>query len=134
MESLNTQVDKIADYAGTAIVFAILFAFAYVVGWITSKILHRVLKMERLEDIVIKYGAMRSKLWADTINFLVIYTKWFVVVGILTLSDISLITNEIYPFMNQLLCFIVLVILGLIVGGFISKFVRDVSMDFGWED
>ncbi|MFZ2455955.1 MAG: hypothetical protein WAX07_05725 [Candidatus Altiarchaeia archaeon] len=134
MESLNTQVDKIADYAGTAIVFAILFAFAYVVGWVTSKILHRVLKMERLEDIVIKYGAMRSKLWADTINFLVIYTKWFVVVGILTLSDISLITNEIYPFMNQLLCFIVLVILGLIVGGFISKFVRDVSMDFGWED
>ncbi len=36
--------------------------------------------------------------------------------------------------MNQLLWFIVLVIIGLIVGGFVSKFVRDISLDFGWED
>lgn len=134
MMSLNTQIDHIVDYAGTGIVLAILFVFAYLIGWIVSKVVSRILKFEKLEDIVIKYGAMRSKLWGDTINFLVFYTKWFVVVGILTLSDIPLITNGIYPFMNQLFWFIVLVILGLIIGGFVSKFIRDISMDFGWED
>lgn len=134
MMSLNTQIDRIVDYAGTGIVLAILFVFAYLIGWVISKVVSRILKFEKLEDIVIKYGAMRSKLWEDTINFLVFYTKWFVVVGILTLTDIPLITNGIYPFMNQLFWFIVLVILGLIIGGFVSKFIRDISMDFGWED
>jgi len=134
MESLSTQADRIVDYAGNVIVFAVLFVFAYVIGWIISKILHKLLMFERLEDFVVKYGAMRSKLWEGTINFLVLYTKWFVVVGVLTLSDIPLITYKIYPFMNQLFGFIILVILGLIMGGFISKFVRDLSMDFGWED
>lgn len=134
MMSLNTQIDRIVDYAGTGIVLAILFVFAYLIGGVISKVAYGVLKFEKLEDIVIKYGAMRSKLWGDTINFLVFYTKWFVVVGILTLSDIPLITNGIYPFMNQLFWFIVLVILGLIIGGFVSKFIRDISMDFGWEE
>lgn len=134
MMSLNTQIDRIVDYAGTGIVLAILFVFAYLIGWIVSKVVSRILKFEKLEDIVIKYGAMRSKLWEDTINFLTFYTKWFVVVGILTLTDIPLITHGIYPFMNQLFWFIVLVILGLIIGGFVSKFIRDISMDFGWED
>lgn len=134
MMSLNTQLDRIVDYAGTGIVLAILFVFAYLIGWIVSKVVSRILKFEKLEDIVIKYGTMGSKLWGDTINFLVFYTKWFVVVGILTLTDIPLITNGIYPFMNQLFWFIVLVILGLIIGGFVSKFIRDISMDFGWED
>jgi len=73
-------------------------------------------------------------MWADTINFLTLYAKWFIVISILTLSDIPLITSDIYPFMTQLLWFIVLVIVGLIVGGFFSKFVRDISLDFGWED
>jgi len=133
-ESLNTQISQIVDYAGAAIVFMILLIFAYIIGWLASKIIYRMLKFEKLEDVVIKYGAMRSKMWADTINFLTLYAKWFIVISILTLSDIPLITSDIYPFMTQLLWFIVLVIVGLIVGGFFSKFVRDISLDFGWED
>lgn len=70
MMSLNTQIDRIVDYAGTGIVLAILFVFAYLIGWVISKVAYRVLKFEKLEDIVIKYGAMRSKLWEDTVNFL----------------------------------------------------------------
>lgn len=134
IESLNAQIEKIIGYAGTAIVLAVLFVIAYAIGSIIANVLNRLLKSEKIEDSVIKYGAMRSKLWEHTADFLVFYLKWFVVVSILTLSDVSLITDDIYPFMNHLLWFVVLIILGLMVGGVISKFVRDMSMDFGWEE
>jgi len=134
MESLNIQIERIIGYAGTAIVIAVLFAFAYIIGLIISKVLHSILKSEKIEDFVLKYGVMRSKAWEHILGFLVFYVKWFIVVAILTLSNISLITDGLYPLMNNLLWFIVLVIIGLIIGGIVSKFIRDISMDFGWEE
>jgi len=45
-ESLNTQISQIVDYAGAAIVFMILLIFAYIIGWLASKIIYRMLKFE----------------------------------------------------------------------------------------
>jgi len=46
-ESLNTQISQIVDYAGAAIVFMILLIFAYIIGWLASKIIYRMLKIRK---------------------------------------------------------------------------------------
>lgn len=134
VESLNMQVDKIISYAGTIIVLLVLFVFAYAIGLIASRVLNRGLKLEKMEDFVIKQDIMRSRAWEHTGNFLTLYVKWFVVISLLTLSEISIITEGLYPFMTTLSWFILLFLVGLLVGGVLSKFIRDLSMDFGWEE
>jgi len=133
-ESISAQMGRIVEYAGTAIVVAILFLFAYVIGSVIAEALRRILKSNRIEDIVIKNGIMRSKAWEDTIKFLMFYVTWYTVISILTLTGSPLITGILYPLMNNLSGFLLLVLTGLIVGSMISKFIRDMSMDFGWED
>jgi hypothetical protein len=131
---LNIQISRIMDYSGIAVVFAVLFIFAYVIGTIAAETLRKILKYQKLEEFIVKYGILRTKAWGDATGFLVFYTKWYSIAFILTLSDITLITAQIYPFMHNLLGFIILIFLGLTIGGIASKFVRDISMDFGWED
>jgi hypothetical protein len=134
VESVNLQMTKIMDYSGAAIVFSVLFLFSYAIGFLLSEILRKILKFRSLEEFIVKYGVMRVKAWGDTISFLVIYARWFVTISILTLSDISLVTTYLYPLMYNLFGFIVLILVGLTLGGIASKFIRDVSMDFGWDE
>ncbi len=134
VELFNLQVARIMDYAEVCIVFAVLFAFAYAIGAVVAEALRKLLKYQKIEEFIVKYGVMRTKAWGDASGFIAFFIKWYVIASILTLSDVTLITAYFYPFMHNILGFTVLLLIGLTIGGIASKFVRDVSMDFGWED
>ncbi len=133
-DSLSLQISKVINYAGTVLVFLVLFLFAYVIGAVMAEVLRKVLKCHKLQEFILKYSIMRAKAWDDTINFLVFYTRWFIAVSLLTLSDIPLITLYLYPLMNNLFGLIILILVGLTLGGIVSRIIRDISIDFGWEE
>lgn len=133
-ELFRLQVDKIADYGELTISLLALFLSGYIFGITGERILKKILHIERVEDAIIKHGVMKSSAWERTINFLAFYVKWFITVMVLTLIDMPLITQKLYPFMSHLFWFILLLLLGLTIGGVASKFIKDFSMDFGWDE
>lgn len=134
VESISAQAEKMGEYSVTLILLVALFLLGYILGTFAAKVLQKMLRIERVEDAIIKYGVMKASAWERTINFFGVYVKWFVIVSMLTLSGVSLIVQKLYPFMNNLLWFIVVLVLGLIAGGVASKFIKDISMDFGWDE
>ncbi|MFH1402812.1 MAG: hypothetical protein ABIH11_00910 [Candidatus Altiarchaeota archaeon] len=111
----------------------ITLTVGYVVGLIVSNFVEALFSLKELERQFVRYGAMTSKLWGSIRSFIKHYIRWFVVALILTTTGLS-ISFTIYDFMTSLFWFIVLTILGLIIGGVVEKIVKDALDVMGTED
>lgn len=116
-----------------AIYLLVLFLAGYVLGLMVSSAFKKIFSLNDFENALVRYGAMTTKLWGSIRNFLAQYLKWFVTVLVLSYTQIGFIL-DITTFMSNLFWFILLTIVGLILGGVIFKVIRNALDSIGLED
>ncbi len=105
----------------------------YTLGLVVSSFIGALLSIKEFEKQLVRYGAMTSKMWGSIRSFIKHYIRWFVVALILTTTGLT-ITFSIYSFMTNLFWFIILTVIGLILGGVVEKTVKDAFDVVGIED
>lgn len=129
---VSTVTTAALTYIGLAIQIIILFLIGYIVGMVVSKLLQKVLGAAELEKTLVRYGATTSNLWASITEFVSQYIKWYIVVGALNVLEISVL-SYLLVFMSNLLWFIVLLVVGLMLGGIVFKVVKNGLVTVGVE-
>jgi len=125
-------VNTLLYHTAMALRFIFVFLIGYIFACIVSVVVKRILNVGELQKTLIKYGATTTKLWESTTNFVAQYLKWYITVMVLTTLTIPMI-NIVFVFMGNLLWFILLAILGLILGGVSYKLVRDTLDNLGFD-
>ncbi len=136
-ETLNIQVSKIIDKAIdigiTVFVFIVVSLLGYILGSIASIIVRKILMIERIQNTLVKYGAITSSMWASIVKFISLYMTVLVLTALLTVIELTIL-RELFYFIWNLFLFTVLVILGLLLGGVFYKFLRDALTTMGLEE
>ncbi len=118
-------------------VILILFILGYLIGsFIFSKLVRRILLMDKLQNQLISLGATTKPVWKGIVEFTSQYTLWLTVsfaltasVGLVPIFDIFF-TYVMIP----LTILISLVICGFLVGGILGKLTKDVLLTTGFEE
>jgi hypothetical protein len=138
-------LDSLRLIVGAAFALFAAFIVGYVFGHIISKVIEKVLKIGELQKTLVKYGAVTTHLWDSITNLLSLYIKWLIVVIALDKALIAVVayftnmptyTSFLTPFTDflvSLLFLIVLVIIGLLLGGFLYKITKDSLVAVGLE-
>lgn len=111
-----------------------IFIVGYVLGYIVSKALYKILRIGELQKTLVKYGAVTTNLWASITNFISQYSKWFITFFVLTTLDITIFEIFFYKFITPLTVFVVLAVSGLLIGGIIQKIIKDTLVSIGLEE
>jgi len=121
---MNQLTSGTLDYLGLALYVLVLFLAGYILGLLVANALKRVFSIPELENSLVRYGAMTTKLWGSIRHFLAQYLKWFITVLVLTTIEAPFVM-DIANFMGNLLWFILLTIAGLMLGGILFKVVKE---------
>ncbi|MFH1721680.1 MAG: hypothetical protein ABH950_03635 [Candidatus Altiarchaeota archaeon] len=145
-EILGVIKDLVLDYTLKGLIFFAILIGSYIIGFGISLVLRRVLLLKEWREALVKYGAMSSNLWESTVHFLSQYIKWFSFVFLLdfflvskTETAVSVaysfpVLHELLVLMGAILWFILLSIFGIMLGGVLSKFFKDVMKSIGFEE
>lgn len=109
-----------------------LAVVGYVLGYLVSNVIQRVLKRDELGDLLAGYGAATKEFWGSTVNFIAQYSKWYITVAVLSAINIGIITS-VLRFLTQIFWFIILAVVGLLLGGILQKFIKDAIIAVGIE-
>jgi hypothetical protein len=124
----------------------VAFIIGYIVGAIFIGPLKKILRIDKFEKVLVKYCTMTTKMWEEIVNFLGVYVKWLIVVAVLNYFMTEVVGGVpefeyggiqanplamLQAFMMNLLVFIVLGIVGLVIGGFFYRLIKDVFDGIG---
>ncbi len=123
------------------VAFALFAAFivSYIVGHIIAKVIEKLLKIGEFQKALVKYGAVTTHLWNSIISFLSQYVKWLVVIFALdwVLAAVAGTSGSVLTplsgFLTSLLFLVVLLVIGLLLGGFLHKITKDTLVAVGLE-
>jgi hypothetical protein len=124
---------------------------SYFMALFMSVTFKKIMVVREIEEFLIRYGAMTSKLWHQTAGFITQYLKWYLtfiiavigfdmVLNLMTSPAIALRLGEVAfidwvsDLLNGILWFIILTVAGLIAGGIVFKLVKEVMLGFGVEE
>jgi len=136
IDALITKIDyqSIVDNIILA-VFVVFFAvLGYFAGFIFSRIVIRVLAMKKLQNTLVKYGAITTELWNSIIGFVAEYVKWLTVLIVLDIVLQAVGIFVLFPISNfavRLFALILCTILGLLLGGIAYKIIKDFLIGVG---
>lgn len=109
-----------------------LAVVGYVLGLVVSDVLRRILRTQELENFLVRYGAATKELWGSIANFIAEYSKWFITIAVLSAIEINIITL-VFTFLKNILWFIVLAVIGLLLGGILQKLIKNALIAIGIE-
>lgn len=137
-----------------AIIFSFAVGFAF--GHLLRVIIQKILTNEKIEKVLVKYGAATTELWASMVNFVALYINILVAVLVVNmfipLFMSSFLTSDVFAstqyqadmisklpesmetlstFMVSLLFLIISVIGGIILGGIAYKITKDSLIGLG---
>jgi len=121
-------------YGQIAVSLILLFILGYIIGYVICNVLRRILSIGEITKNITLYSAMPASLWSSIVNFVSLYVKWLIVVFVINAGLINPTVEGLFAFMTNLLWFIVLAVVGLIIGGLFYKFVRDGLHAIGFEE
>ena len=127
-------VSGVTDVVWLVLQFVGVFIVGYILGYIVSKALYRILCIGELQKTLVKYGAVTTNLWTSIANFISQYLKWFITFFVLTTLDIEIFRIFFYKFITPLTVFVVLAISGLLIGGIVQKIIKDTLVSIGLEE
>ncbi len=108
----------------------------FLLGSVVSLIVQSLAKTKKLEQVLVKYGAVTSELWDSMINFITEYLKWLIVLlsvnTVFVSYDIVLVT-QLSVFLMKLFALIVSTALGMLLGGVVFKITKDFLISVGLE-
>ncbi|MBD3262096.1 MAG: hypothetical protein GF334_10605 [Candidatus Altiarchaeales archaeon] len=130
---INRITDQTLSVLGMVFTFIVLFIGGYFIGLLVSSAIKRVFSLKEIENSLVRYGAMTTKLWGSVTHFFALYFKWFITVMILTATGFPLV-SELFFFMRDLLGFLVFGLIGLLLGGVLNKLVKEILSSLGVEE
>lgn len=142
--TVNEMIGFLRYYGFVAFALFAAFIVSYVVGHIVSRVIEKLLKIGELQKTLVKYGAVTTNLWDSITSFFSQYIKWLVVVLGLDWALIEVagrvvdgkavsILTPLSDFLISLLFLIVLLVIGLLLGGFLHKITKDTLVAVGLE-
>ncbi len=127
------EITKTATDAGILVLEIIgLAVVGYVLGYLMSNVIQRILKTNELENLLSGYGAASRELWGSIVNFIAQYSKWFITIAVLSAINIEIITS-VFGFLTRFFWFIILAVIGLLLGGILQKLIKDALIAIGIE-
>jgi len=130
---VGLMVSGFMAYLGLVVKLVLLFAGGYILGSVISAALKKVLMIPEMVNSLVEYGAMTSKLWGSITNFMSQYIKWFITVLVVAASGVEIIVS-IVMFMANFFWFLILTIVGLIVGGIFFRIIKEALVHLGIEE
>ncbi len=109
-----------------------LAVVGYVLGYLMSNVIRRILKTNELENLLERYGAATKGLWDSVVNFIAQYSKLYITIAVLSAVNIEIVTS-ILRFLTQIFWFVILAVVGLILGGILKKVIKDAIIAVGIE-
>ncbi|RLI95330.1 MAG: hypothetical protein DRO90_00525 [Candidatus Altiarchaeales archaeon] len=137
LNRVSENIDLLIKLSVMVGIFILSAIIGYMVGYIASVILRRLLLREKVQEVLIKYGATTSNLWKSIVNFL--STCSLLLVGSAVITGIFIligepIFNEVFLFVWNTYLFILFVIMGYLISGVSCKFVKDVLSSINFEE
>ena len=130
---IEQLTEETINYLGLAFYIIVVFVVGYFMGLVVSSAFKRLLLIQELENALVRYGAMTTKLWGSIVRFLSQYLKWFVTMLVLTTTEIAFL-EDVAGFLGDLFWFILLTVAGLLIGGIIFRVVKNALDSLGLED
>jgi hypothetical protein len=148
---LSINLQNVTDALTLLAVFAADVVISYFAALLFSIGLKKLMTAKEINDFLIRYGAMTSKMWESTATFITQYLKWYltflltaigfdIILAFLTPDPLAVKMTEItlvkwaFEFLTSLLWFIVLTAAGLIAGGIVCKIIKEALEDLGLEE
>ncbi|RLI92753.1 MAG: hypothetical protein DRO89_01540 [Candidatus Altiarchaeales archaeon] len=133
---LSFLMQSVSEFVVTALILVLLFIAGYVLGYFVSRVLRRILLIERIQVTLVKSGATTTSMWKSIVEFSTQYTTWLLVFFVLTLAEekVPITVTFFNEFIVPLTVFIALVIIGLLIGGFLGKLTKDTLVTIGLEE
>jgi len=145
--TMDQIMSTIVEYGMIGLLLIAAFIGGYILGYIASKVLRRVLMIGELQKTLVRYGAVTSKLWESIVNFIAQYVKWLIVIfvihtvfvqptGVSVTGELIYthpLIDSLFKFMVNLLSLILFAIIGLLLGGVLYKIIKDTLEAMGLE-
>jgi hypothetical protein len=125
---------QFSDATMVFVVLVLLLALGYCLGFLVSQLIRKVLMLDRIQSKVVSIGAASAAMWKSLVDFIAEYILWVIVFFVMTAAPQVPITRVFFDgFVAPLTAFFALVVVGLLVGGFFGKLVRDGLVALGFE-
>ncbi|HDI72948.1 MAG TPA: hypothetical protein ENF58_02320 [Candidatus Altiarchaeales archaeon] len=145
--TMDQIMSTIVEYGMIGLLLIAAFIGGYILGYIASKVLRRVLMIGELQKTLVRYGAVTSKLWESIVNFIAQYVIWLIVIfvihtvfvqptGVSVTGELIYthpLIDSLFKFMVNLLSLILFAIIGLLLGGVLYKIIKDTLEAMGLE-
>lgn len=131
--TMNDMINSLRFYGFEAFKLFVAFIGGYIIGYIISKVVEKVLKISELQKTLVRYGAVTTNLWASITSFIAQYVKWYTVIFVINAVFFNQMIDKLFIFLTNLLLFIVLLVIGLLIGGFLHKITKETLVAIGME-
>jgi len=145
--TMDQIMSTIVEYGMIGLLLIAAFIGGYILGYIASKVLRRILMIGELQKTLVRYGAVTSNLWESIVNFIAQYVIWLIVIfvihtvfvqptGVSVTGELIYthpLIDSLFKFMVNLLSLILFAIIGLLLGGVLYKIIKDTLEAMGLE-
>jgi hypothetical protein len=115
------------------VILLFLFAIGYILGYVIAIALKRLLSLDVIKTKLVKYGASSASAWDSMAGFVSESARWLTVAAILSLTELKVFV-DLFTFAWELFVFLLLAIVGLLLGGVVYKLLKEGFVAVGLED
>ncbi|MEA3254985.1 MAG: hypothetical protein U9Q22_04020 [Candidatus Altiarchaeota archaeon] len=129
----QTTIERVRDivlnYGEILLALLIAFLGGYILGYIVSKVFSKVLLIGNLQKTLVMFGTITTKLWESIVHLIAQYMIWWIVFfsvhSVLSEGYNIEVMGGIVNFLTGTGYLIAFTVIGLLLGGFLFKVVKD---------